>query len=234
MIQNFFRDQSLYTSVECCSRNGIESSNIVLNLANEHVVTLSVEGTVLHRFVCSPAQIEELCIGWLCGEGLVHTAQDVKKLWISEDGSTAKVFLETTQKQKIKAFPDFVPFKENFCKRAADILRKEDSIYSRTRGTHGCIYLSDDGTEIFCEDIGRNNALDKTIGSARLQGFEANHGLLFSSGRVTADIVKKVVRAGIPVLISKATVTSDAIEAANRYRLQLAFFADGKFHVTPS
>lgn len=211
----------------------MESADIALSLAREHVMTLSVEGILLHRFVCSPARLTELCVGWLCGEGFIKTVADVKNLWISEDGHTAKVFLESLQKRKAEAFTSYMPLKDDLCKQAANILRNEDSVYSKTRGTHGCIYLSDDGRKIFCEDIGRNNAIDKTIGRALLQGLEKDRGLLFSSGRITADIVSKVVRAGIPVLASKAAVTSDAIEAANRYRLQLAFFADNKLCVIP-
>ena len=234
MINNFFCDQSLYTSMDCCRQMEMECADSALDLANEHAMTLSVEEIMLQRFVCSPAQLAELCVGWLCGEGFIKTEKDVKNLWISENGCTAKAFLEPIQKREAEAFPSFIPLKDDLCKQAANILRNEDSVYSKTRGTHGCVYLSDDGRKIFCEDIGRNNAIDKTIGKALLQGLETERGLLFSSGRITADIVRKVVRAGIPVLASKAAVTSDAIEAANRYRLRLAFFADNKLCVIPT
>ena len=158
MISNFFYDQSLYTSVQFCGRMGMESADVVINLTKEHVVTLSVEEIMLQRFVCSPAQLTALCVGWLCGEGFIKTAKDVKKLWISEDGHTAKVFLKPIRKREAEAFPSFVSMKEDLCKQAANILRNGDSVYNKTRGTRGCIYLSDDGTKIFCEDIGRNNA----------------------------------------------------------------------------
>ncbi|MBO6267285.1 MAG: formate dehydrogenase accessory sulfurtransferase FdhD, partial [Synergistaceae bacterium] len=45
--------------------------------------------------------------------------------------------------------------------------------------------------------------------------------VLFTSGRVAADMAEKAVAAGVPVLISKASPTEDAIRLARAYRLTL-------------
>lgn len=233
MIENLFCDRNLYTSVPCCRHAEAERSELAPNLTKEHLLTLFSEGRPLQRFLCSPAQLTELCVGWLCAEGYIRTMEDVKDLWISADGSTARVSFEPLQTQEMRAFPAFAAVNDVICKRAADILLNGETTHRKTRGTHGCVYVSGDGAEIFCEDIGRNNAMDKTIGSMLLQGKAAGQGMLFSSGRVTAEIAKKVIRAGIPVLISKAAVTLDAVHTANQYRLRLAFFADDRRYVLP-
>lgn len=233
MIENLFCDKNLYTSVPCCRHAGAEAADIAPNLTKEHVLTLFSEGQPLQRFLCSPAQLTELCVGWLYDEGYIRTMDDVKELRISADGSTARVSFEPLQTQEMEVFSAFAAINDALCKRAADILLNGETVHRKTRGTHGCVYVSEDGTEIFCEDIGRNNAMDKTIGSVLLQGKAAGQGMLFSSGRVTADIAKKVICAGIPVLVSKAAVTLDAVYTANRYRLKLAFFADDKRYVLP-
>lgn len=228
MIQNLFCDQSFYTSAPCCRHAEGGQENAAVYLAQEHELILSSEGRQLQRFVCSPAQLPELCVGWLCGEGYIKTAEDVKSLRISEDGHTAEVSLASLERRELTAFPAAAPVDPVLCREAADRLLHGDSVYGKTRGTHGCVYASGDGLRIFCEDIGRNNAMDKTIGSLLLQGGAAERGLLFSSGRVSADIAKKVVHAGIPVLVSKAAVTTEALRTAEHYRLRLAFFADGR------
>lgn len=233
MIENLFCDQSLYTSVPCCRYAGAECSDTESLLTKEHVLTLFSGEKPLQRFLCSPAQLTELCVGWLCDEGYIRTMDDVKELRISADGSTARVSFKSWKAEEIEAFPAFAAVDDALCKRAADILLNGETVHRKTRGTHGCVYVSEDGAEIFCEDIGRNNAMDKTIGSILLQGKAAGQGMLFSSGRVTAEIAKKVIRAGIPVLISKAAVTLDAVQTANRYCLRLAFFADDKRYVLP-
>ncbi len=233
MIENLFCDQNLYTSVPYCRYAGTEATDVAPNLTKEHVLTLFSEGQPLQRFLCSPAQLTELCVGWLCAEGHIRTMDDVKDLWISADGSTARVSLASQKAEQMEAFPAFAAVNDALCKRAADLLLNGETVHRKTRGTHGCVYVSEDGAEIFCEDIGRNNAMDKTIGSMLLQGKAAGKGMLFSSGRVTADIAKKVIRAGIPTLVSKAAVTFDAVHTANQYRLRLAFFADDRRYVLP-
>lgn len=233
MIENLFCDQNLYASVSCCRYAEAETSDVVPNLTKEHVLTLFSEGQPLQRFLCSPAQLTELCVGWLCDEGYIRTVDEVKELRISADGATATVSFVPQKTEEMKAFPALAAVNDALCKRAADILLNGETVHRKTRGTHGCVYVSEDGAEIFCEDIGRNNAMDKAIGSMLLQGKAAGQGMLFSSGRVTAEIAKKVIRAGIPALVSKAAVTLDAVHTANRYRLRLAFFADDRRYVLP-
>ncbi|MBE6963636.1 MAG: hypothetical protein E7443_03410 [Ruminococcaceae bacterium] len=233
MIHNAFSDRTLYTPVPCCRHTGAERAAIAPCLTAEHVLTLSSGEAPLQRFTCSPAQLAELCLGWLCAEGYIASAEDAEELHISADGGTAEVILNGLRQRSAAPFSALADVDETLCARAADILLKGDTIYTKTRGTHGCVFVSHDGTAVFCEDIGRNNAMDKTIGSLLLQGKAPGQGLLFSSGRVTADIVRKAVRAGIPVLVTKATVTADAVAAAAQYRLRLAFFADGETFVLP-
>ncbi|MBE6995881.1 MAG: hypothetical protein E7429_04025 [Ruminococcaceae bacterium] len=234
MVNNAFSDRALYKPVPCCRHTGTARADVAPCLTAEHILTLSAGQTRLQRFTCSPAQLAELCLGWLCAEGYITAAEDAEELQISADGSTAAVVLNGLRQRSAAPFSALADVDEALCARAADILLKGDSTYTKTRGTHGCVYAAPDGSSIFCEDIGRNNAMDKVVGSLLLQGKPAGEGLLFSSGRVTADIVRKAVRAGIPVLVTKATVTADAVAAAAQYRLRLAFFADGETYVLPA
>ena len=45
--------------------------------------------------------------------------------------------------------------------------------------------------------------------------------ILYISGRVPADMMRKVIYSGIPVLVSKAVPTADAVELAERYGVTL-------------
>ena len=65
-----------------------------------------------------------------------------------------------------------------------------------------------------CEDISRHNAVDKVIGLALQNGILPSQCMLFTSGRVPADMVKKAAAAGIPVLLSKSMPTEDAARLA--------------------
>ena len=69
--------------------------------------------------------------------------------------------------------------------------------------------------------IGRHNALDKVIGYALRHQIDLKECMVYSSGRIPTDMAMKAIYAGIPVLSSKASPTTEAIELAKTYRLTL-------------
>ena len=48
-----------------------------------------------------------------------------------------------------------------------------------------------------------------------------DQGMVYSSGRIPTDMTLKVIHAGIPILSSKASPTSEAIDLAKKYHLTL-------------
>lgn len=105
--------------------------------------------------------------------------------------------------------------------RLADAFAKEQPLYAATRSIHSCI-LSRCGRVLFsCEDIGRHNALDKAIGYALLHEIPLSECEVYTSGRIPLDMTKKVIRAGIPVLVSKAAPTVEAVELARSFGIMV-------------
>ena len=94
-------------------------------------------------------------------------------------------------------------------------------LHGQTWATHSC-FLAKDGQLLFqCEDIGRHNALDKAIGYALRHGISLSRCMVYSSGRIPTDMAMKAIRAGIPILASKASPTAEAIALAKEYGLTL-------------
>lgn len=103
----------------------------------------------------------------------------------------------------------------------AAAFKNDSRIHSRTAGTHSC-YLASGGEILYsAEDIGRHNALDKAVGHAALSGLRMSDCMLFTTGRVPADMTRKVIISGIPVLVSKSVPTTASIELARQYGLNL-------------
>ena len=71
------------------------------------------------------------------------------------------------------------------------------------------------------EDIGRHNALDKVLGWALMQGIPLEECIVYTSGRIPVDMVMKVIRAGVPVLASKAMPTRESVLLAEEFGLSL-------------
>ena len=62
----------------------------------------------------------------------------------------------------------------------------------------------------------------RVIGWALMAGVDRARCMLFTTGRMPADMVAKALRAGIPLLASKTYPTDRGLELARRGRLTLA------------
>mgnify|MGYP002627283466 CR=1 FL=1 len=91
---------------------------------------------------------------------------------------------------------------------------QDSKLHKSTGGTHSCMLAVEDQILYQAEDIGRHNALDKAVGYAVRNQLDRRRCILFTTGRVPTDMLKKVIRAGIPILVSKAIPTADAVELA--------------------
>ena len=63
--------------------------------------------------------------------------------------------------------------------------------------------------------------MDKVIGYALRKSIALSDCIVYSSGRIPVDMTVKAIRAGVPVLVSKAAPTQEAISLANAYGLTL-------------
>ena len=99
--------------------------------------------------------------------------------------------------------------------------REDGALHRNTGGTHSCYIRLGDGRILSFEDIGRHNALDKAVGAMLLEGMDPKDCMLYTTGRVAADMITKVINARIPVLISKAVPTDEAVRLARLHHVTL-------------
>ena len=99
---------------------------------------------------------------------------------------------------------------------------RHQEYYARTRGTHA-VMLFDSDLDIIvkAEDVGRHNAMDKSIGSLFLGNRLSDVYLAVLSSRISFEIIQKAARAQIPILISISHPTSMALELALRLNMTL-------------
>ncbi|MEM0139496.1 MAG: formate dehydrogenase accessory sulfurtransferase FdhD [Ferroplasma sp.] len=107
-----------------------------------------------------------------------------------------------------------------------DKMIKNQEIFGYTGGIHAAAIFDYSG-ELLCisEDIGRHNAVDKSIGKLLLKGVNRNEqAILQVSGRASFEIVQKASMFGISIISSVSAPSSLAIELADIYNITLASF----------
>lgn len=214
----------------------------------EHDLDVYVNEVLTMRVVCTPSHLVDLVVGRLFSEGIIEGVADVESVYVCEYGTRARVTLrersaDFTRKVSAEVVPTCctgnklynryfdegrplekvrpIAWSRSWVFAAAAAFSQDSPLHRRTYGTHSC-YLVADGHVVCCrEDLGRHNAFDKVIGWALREGVDLTQTLVFSSGRIPVDMVTKAIRAGIPVLATKAVPTDSTIELARRYDLTL-------------
>lgn len=111
-------------------------------------------------------------------------------------------------------------------KRAPELLRQHQHAFQRTGGLHGAGLLGPDGViRKVREDIGRHNAVDKTVGAAAADGVALEQCALILSGRGSYEMVQKALAVRISMLVCVGGVSSLAADLAKRAGLTLIGFA---------
>ena len=214
----------------------------------EHLLEVYVNEILTMKLTCTPELLAELVLGRLLSEGMVRSAEDVEALYICEHGLRARVFLKHgPERPETGAFVENtptcctgnrilndyyvseealkpvepIPWETEWVKKLAGCMKQDMPLHRQTKGTHSC-YLARSGELLFaCEDIGRHNALDKVIGWAMRNGVCLSECMVYVSGRVPIDMEIKVLRARIPILISKEAPTAESLDLAREHQLTL-------------
>jgi FdhD protein len=240
-------EQTSQAGVVCVRADGTsvaKQEEVIL----EHRLQIFVNGQLAMALTCTPTHLEELVVGRMISEGYIRSLSEIDMIYICEEGFQAKVFLKENVKliptlyrettcctdnknlhqtaysgeklQKLENSENVKIEPEKIFK-LANRFREDNQIHKKTSGTHSCYLMCDQEIIGTFEDIGRHNALDKAIGSMLLQEKNPEKCILFTTGRVPCDMVRKVIRAGVPVFVSKSVTTAEAIGLAKEYDLHL-------------
>ncbi len=95
------------------------------------------------------------------------------------------------------------------------------SLYLSAGAIHGTVLCQGDQPLVYMEDVGRHNAVDKIAGWMRSTGATAEDKILYTTGRLTSEMVIKCAIMGIPVLASRSGFTAWGVELAHQVGLTL-------------
>ncbi len=114
-----------------------------------------------------------------------------------------------------------MPIQTSLPFEAVTALSNAQNARQKSGALHGAGLYKNNEMIIIREDIGRHNALDKSIGAALLEGLDCRDLIAVISSRISLDLVIKAVRAGIGTLIGRASPSDLAVKHAEKWGLQL-------------
>jgi len=189
---------------------------------------------------------EYLALGFLRNQGMLEDAADVTAVDYDAEIDTVVVRTasQTRYEEKLKkktrtsgcavgtVFGDMMAGLEGLELPRAEVrtswlyalaskINRTPSLYLEAGAIHGTVLCKGDRPLVYMEDVGRHNAVDKIAGWMLSEGVGADDKILYTTGRLTSEMVIKTALMGIPVLASRSGFTAWGVEIARDIGLTL-------------
>ncbi len=236
------------------SHQGVEHTTDIV--VEEYPLTLFLEGKEFVTLLCSPEDLEYLVTGFLLSEGFIKSSGDIGRLRIDEKKGVAEIELKGGSILAEKLYgsrtitsgcgrgPVFYNVKDSMDTMVLDkehrkteyqtiisLMREFDDrseVFKKTGGVHSCALGLEGKIEVYHEDIGRHNAMDKVLGHSVQKGLDFDRCVVLASGRISSEMLIKAARRGIPIIASRSAPTVLAVQLAHKLNITLAGFARGR------
>lgn len=187
---------------------------------------------------------EYLAVGFLRNQGMLRDDDVITRVDYDDEIETVVVRTEreTSYEDKMQkktrtsgcavgtVFGDMMEGLEGLTLPRADIrtswlyalaqhINTTPSLYLEAGAIHGTVLCQGDRPLVYMEDVGRHNAVDKIAGWMFLNGVPADDKILYTTGRLTSEMVIKCALMGIPVLASRSGFTAWGVEIAREVGL---------------
>lgn len=189
---------------------------------------------------------EYLALGFLKNQGMLSAEDVVTRVDYDEEVETVVVRteVETSHEEKLQkktrtsgcavgtVFGDMMAglegvtlpatqVKTSWLYALANEINRTPSLYLEAGAIHGTVLCHQDQPLVYMEDVGRHNAVDKIAGWMLSERAEASDKILYTTGRLTSEMVIKTAMMGIPVLASRSGFTAWGVEIARQVGLTL-------------
>lgn len=222
-------------------------------IACEYPLTIMVNGMEFATMVCTPEHMEELLLGFLASEGIIRLPDDVESFSINQETGFAYVELKNKGKLSPQHSKRFIGsccgksrqfYLQNDVRTAKTIMSKQQisvqdcqamikhmqehsSFFKQTGGVHNAALCNTEGVVVTRTDIGRHNALDKIYGFCLQNRIGLSDKVIAFSGRISSEVLLKVAKIGVGIVLSKSAPTDLALDLAEELGITTVGFIRG-------
>ncbi len=230
------------------------------SVATEYALTIYVNNEEMATIVCSPEHMDELVIGFLASEGVIRSVNQLKSLSINTSMGVARVAMNTSvnfnqkfynkryitsccgkSRQSFYFFNDAQTahyVEDNMAVTPSQVLtlidemNQSSQLFHETGGVHMASLCDATGVLISRTDIGRHNALDKIYGYVLHERVERKGKLIAFSGRLSSEVLLKVAKIGVAVVLARSAPTDLALKIAEELNITtVGFVRNASFNV---
>lgn len=210
-------------------------------VTEEILLCIHVNGKELATFMCTPHEQDELALGFLRSEGIIHNMDEVRVLTISENGTCVDIWLDrsdfeppsrriitsgcgggvtfddmTSRQEPLNTSTSITP--EQIFERMHD-LYQACKLYQATQGIHTSALTDGKQLLLLAEDVGRHNTIDRLWGKAMKQNLPTKGLILLATGRISSEMLAKAAKMEVPIIASRTSPTSMSIALAQAWNI---------------
>jgi len=217
-----------------------------INVVEERPLTIYLNGQEIVTAMTIGDYPEYLALGFLRNQGMLRISDEITGVDYDEElevvvvRTARKTDYEDKMRRKTRTsgcavgtvFGDMMeglegtvlpatPVRTSWLYSLSSKINRTPSLYLTAGAIHGTVLCCADRPLVYMEDVGRHNAVDKIAGWMLSEGVQADDKILYTTGRLTSEMVIKTALMGIPVLASRSGFTAWGVEIAQQVGLTL-------------
>jgi FdhD protein len=218
----------------------------IISIPRERPLTIRLDGRELVTLMTLGGAPEWLVLGYLRNQRLVSDVAAVSSIEIDWSSGSARVqsrdsargsdrgavgaacalgtayndLLRSLDSIQLPSF-DAARISRSELLTILETMRIHDDIHRAAGSVHSCAIFQSSELLVAVEDVSRHNGVDTITGWMALHGIGGADKILFTTGRLTGEMVMKAAFNGIPILVTRNGVTAMGRDLALRFGMTL-------------
>jgi FdhD protein len=182
------------------------------------------------RLIGDVAMIESLAVDWNTGSATVATRAGIRgggagaaPAIVGTACGLGTVFSDLMMQAEASALPqaESARISRSMLSHILDTMRQHDAIHRAAGSVHSCALFQGADLLVSIEDVSRHNGLDTLAGWMAFHGVAGGDKILFTTGRLTSEMIMKAAHNGVPIVVSRNGVTAMGYDLAAKLGMTL-------------